>query len=215
MLLHDYHNKKYIEIKDDKITFYRFLYKSTLNLDKVRAAYIDDDYFLRILYGKRIKIYKIANIKNSEKPLLYVLIEELNKEKILFSTNAYYVLSKWFWVIITSINIGNIIKSNIFFEPFFWLIILIVISITLFLVPYSSSNFIYDYKNNLIKLEVAYGRTKEYAIGIDKINLIYKPVDKIYRLKVNKIESLLIKSNVIYPIDYKEKLHELYKITQG
>ncbi|WP_322459546.1 hypothetical protein, partial [Clostridium perfringens] len=131
----------------------------TLDLNKVRAAYIDDDYFLRILYGKRIRIYKIANIKNDEKPLLSVLAEELNKEKILFSTNVHYVYPRWFWIILISINIGNMIKYNIILEPVFWLIVLTVIAITLFLFPYSSSTFIYDYKNNLIKLEVGSSRT--------------------------------------------------------
>lgn len=215
MIIHDYHNKKYIEIKDDKIIFYRFLYKSTLNLNKVRAAYIDDDYFLRILYGKRIRIYKIANIKNDEKPLLNVLIEELNKEKILFSTNVHYVYPRWFWIILISINIGNIIKSNVILEPVFWLVVLTVIAITLFLFPYSSSTFIYDYKNNLIKLEAGSFRTKKYHLEIDKLNLIYKPVDKIYKLKVNKIDTVLIRSNIIYPIDYKDKLREVYNISQG
>ncbi|GAA0086322.1 hypothetical protein UT300007_27610 [Clostridium sp. CTA-7] len=221
MVIHDYHNKKYIEIKNDKIIFYRFLYKSTLNLNKVRAAYIDDDYFLRILYGKRIRIYKIANIKNDEKPLLNVLIEELNKEKILFSTNVCYMYPQWFWIILISINIGNIIKSdninksNIIFDPVFWLIVLTIILIMLFLLPYSSSNFIYDYKNSLIKLEGIAFKTKEYHLEKDKFNLIYKPVDKIYKLKVNKIDTVLIRSNIIYPIDYKDKLREVYNISQG
>ncbi|WP_411167574.1 hypothetical protein ACH36K_10480 [Clostridium sp. MB05] len=215
MIIHNYHNKKYIEIKDNKIIFYRFLYKSTLDLNKVRAAYIDDDYFLRILYGKRIRIYKIANIKNDEKPLLSVLAEELNKEKILFSTNVHYVYPRWFWIILISINIGNMIKYNIILEPVFWLIVLTVIAITLFLFPYSSSTFIYDYKNNLIKLEVGSSRTKKYHLEIDKPNLIYKPVDKIYKLKVNKIDTVLIRSNIIYPIDYKDKLREVYNISQG
>ena len=63
MIINNHFDKKYIELTDDKIIFYRFFGKRTLKLKKIRAAYMDDNYIIKILYGKKVKQYYISKYK--------------------------------------------------------------------------------------------------------------------------------------------------------
>ena len=84
MIINNHFDKKYIELTDDKIIFYRFFGKRTLELKKIRAAYMNDDYTIKILYGKKVKVCRFVNVKEGDKPLLRELIETLNKDKTVF-----------------------------------------------------------------------------------------------------------------------------------
>lgn len=99
MIIHNYHNKKYIEIIDNKVIFYRFLHKITLDLNKIRAAYVDDNYMIKILYGKIIKIYQVANIRKQDKVLLKKFIEKINKENVIFSSSTLISIPLWIWLV--------------------------------------------------------------------------------------------------------------------
>ena len=62
MVINNNKNKKYIEINDENIIFYRWYGKRVLKREKIRAAYMDDNYVIRILYEKSIRRYNISNI---------------------------------------------------------------------------------------------------------------------------------------------------------
>ena len=109
MIINNHFDKKYIELTEDKIIFYRFFGKRTLELKKIRAAYMDDNYIIRILYGKTVRQYEIANIKEGDKNLLRELIETLNKdEKLVFSSQYYQT---WGWVLYAILPISNLIDG--------------------------------------------------------------------------------------------------------
>lgn len=81
--------------------------------------------------------------------------------------------------------------------------------------PWFSPIFIYDYKNNIVKIEKKYGYGITYLTEDSEYKIKYKPIDNCYIFKTNSMFKLNIYTNIIYPIDYKDKLREVYNISQG
>ncbi|MBU3104924.1 hypothetical protein [Clostridium gasigenes] len=213
MVINNHFDKKYIELTEDKIIFYRFFGKRTLELKKIRAAYMDDNYIIRILYGKKVKQYYISNIKEGDKSLLGELIETLNKdEKLVFSSGQYY--PPWIWVFYMVLPIENLIEGGSIFHYIFWIFLLIV-WITLLIFGIYNKVFIYDYSNSSIRLEWNSKRIKEYFPNGGNYKLEYNAVDYRYVFRAAKRMSIIIPINIMYPVYYREKLIELYNISNN
>ena len=213
MIIHDYHNKKYIEIKENKVIFYRFLYKSTLELNKVRAAYMDDNYMIKILYGRSIKAYQVANIRKEDKVLLKQFIEKINKENAIFSSNNLLNIPLWIWLFYLILFSKNIILNKSIYNYLIWGSIFILFMFLGLIYPWFSPILIYDYKNNVVKIEKKYGSCITYLTEDSKYKIKYKPIDNCYIFKTNNMFKLNIYANVLYPASYKEKINNLYELS--
>lgn len=207
MLISNHFNKKYIEVTEDKIIFYRFFGKRTLELKKIRAAYMDDNYIIRILYGKKVKQYQVTNIKEGDKDLLRELIETLNKDETLVFSSQYY--PQWIWVFYMILPISNLIEGGSIVHYIFW-IFLLIFSATMIIIGKYNKIFIYDCINNSIILERNSKKVKEYFPNEGKYKFEYNTVDCRCVFKVAKSKSIIIPINIIYPGYYTEKLSELY-----
>ena len=215
MVINNYNNKKYIEITNDEIIFYKWYGKRRLKRSKIRAAFMNDEYKITILYGKAIRKFNVCNVNKNEKAILGKLIEIMNGEEIVFAIdrggnnkNGLFILTY-----ILAIEISNIYYNN-------WQKIFLVISagIVIFLIdiyfkPYYSI-FVYDYNKKYITLEsVNSKKKKEFTLNKDKFKFEYSRECYSYKFKDNKGNNLLIPTNIIYPIYYKEKLAELNENT--
>lgn len=214
MIIYDYHNKKYIEIKDNKVIFYRFLHKRTLDLNKIRAAYIDDNYMIKILYGKSIRVYQVANIRKEDKVLLKQFIEKINKENVIFSSNNLLNIPVWISLFYIIICIKNLISGKSTYNYLFWMLMFVIFLFLGLIYPWFSPIFIYDYKNNVIKIEKKYRSATTCLTEDSKYKIKYKPIDNCYILKTNNMFKLNIYTNILYPINYKEKINNLYELSE-
>ncbi|MBB6715011.1 hypothetical protein [Clostridium gasigenes] len=214
MIINNYFDKKYIELTEDKLIFYRFFGNQTLELKKIRGAYMDDKYNIKILYGKKVKSYRVVNISEGDKPLLKVLIEILNNDKtVFFSENQN--LSPWiFGCYIVPMTINNLMDFKSIYSCIFWIIIAIGMIISIYDATYYSNN-IFIYNNNLIIVENRLGKNKEYYPNKDKYKFEYNISNYTYSFKPSKNKTIVIPSNITYPVYYKEKLVELYNISNN
>ena len=55
MVINNYNNKKYVEITNNEIIFYKWYGKRRLKRNKIRVAFMNDEYKITILYGKAIR----------------------------------------------------------------------------------------------------------------------------------------------------------------
>ncbi|MBU3087906.1 hypothetical protein KPL42_05295 [Clostridium gasigenes] len=213
MIINNHFDKKYIELTEDKIIFYRFFGKRTLELKKIRAAYMDDNYIIRILYGKTVRQYEIANIKEGDKNLLRELIETLNKdEKLVFSSGQYY--QTWGWVLYAMIPISNLIDDG-FKSDYIFYTGMLIFSITMIIIAKYYKIFIYDYINNSITLERNSKKVKEYFANEDNYKFEYNTSGDRYVFKANKSKAVMIPTNIIYPAYYRQELSKLYNISNN
>ncbi|NKF05851.1 hypothetical protein J1C67_18105 [Clostridium gasigenes] len=212
MIINNHFDKKYIELTEDKIIFYRFFGKRTLELKKIRAAYMDDNYIIRILYGKMVRQYEIANIKEGDKNLLRELIETLNKDEKLVFSSQYY--PRWIWVAYMIFGISNLIDGgsihDYVFSTFF-----IISSVTMIIIGKYQKIFIYDCINNSIILERNSKKVKEYFPNESKYKFEYNTSGDRYVFKANKSKAVMIPTNIIYPAYYRQKLSKLYNISNN
>ena len=208
MIINNYHNKRYVETTDNEIIFYRWYGKKVLYKDKIRAAYMQDDYVVRILYGNAIRSYNICNIKNAEKIKLKEFIDSLNNENLIFSAvnNA-------------DIRVATIGLAVLFFSRSSSGNIIIaigristIIGIVISIIQYPMYNmFIYDYKNKIITIESGITKKKKEIkeIGKDILNIKYdKSGQYIIKMKFN---SIILHNNIMYPINYLEAMKEVYE----
>ncbi|MBB6623139.1 hypothetical protein H7E67_06845 [Clostridium gasigenes] len=211
MIINNHFDKKYIELTEDKIIFYRFLGKRTLELKKIRAAYMDDNYIIIILYGKTVRQYEVANIKERDKNLLRELIETLNKdEKLVFSSGQYY--QTWGWVLYAMVPISNLIDGGSKGDYMFYTCILIF-AVTMIIIAKYHKIFIYDSINNSIILERNSKKVKEYFPNESKYKFEYNTSGDRYVFKANKSKAVMIPTNIIYPAYYRQKLRKLCNIS--
>lgn len=76
------------------------------------------------------------------------------------------------------------------------------------------SIFLYDYNNKYITLEsVNRNKKKEFHINRDKFKFKYNVDMYSYEFESNKVKKVVFPTNIIYPINYKEKLAELNENT--
>lgn len=214
MLILNYNNKKYIELTDDKIIFYRLFRKITLRLDNIRACYMDDNYILKILYGNSVKSFSINNVRNTDKVALSILVDKLNKDKMIFSSQ--YVGVEWAWICYIPFAFMNMKSSNGTWEFIFWSIWLLFMGIVFLYGRECSSVFIYDTNKKLIKVGSNIKNEKIFNITDKNFSFNFKLESNSYEFKyrlektINKINGkIIVPTNVIYPIYYKSTLRDL------
>ena len=210
MVINNNKNKKYIEINDENIIFYRWYGKRVLKREKIRAAYMDDNYVIRILYGKSIRRYNICNISSEHKIILEKLLSLMNKENIVFyrdisggCTDNLFLL----YLVLNPVINPNIINSL--------LGLLISISLlALFIcrtvkLPYYNI-FIYDLEKDEIRLESSTSKKIiNLKIGIDNVSLSFNKQCGCYIFKYKWRKIQIVSSNIVYPKLYKSKMEEI------
>lgn len=210
MVINNNKNKKYIEINDENIIFYRWYGKRVLKREKIRAAYMDDNYVIRILYGKSIRRYNICNISNEHKIILEKLLSLMNKENIVFYRDVsvggaestlllYLVLSP-----VINPNIINSLLRLIIYISLSVLYIYITVKI-----PYYNI-FIYDLEKDEIRLESSTSKKIiNLKMGIDNVSLSFNKQCGCYIFKYKRIRIQIVSSNIVYPKLYKSKMEEI------
>lgn len=214
MVILNYNNKKYIEITEDEVIFYRFYGKRRLKLDNIRACYMDDNYRIIILYNNGIRSYGIPNVKPDNKVALGILVDKLNKNQVVFSSQ--YVLNWWIWIGYFPIAFINIKQSHTILGVLFWIIYIVVIASIMGSYVGNNGIFIYDIEAKLIKVGANEKKMKIYKVKEDNYYFDFKKENNAYFFKRNKKKNratIIIPRNVIYPIYYKEKLDELYNLS--
>ena len=203
MIIKNYKDKKYIETTDSEVIFYRWYGKKVLYKDKIRAAYMQDDYVVRILYGEVIRSYNICNMKNNEKIKLKEFIDSLNNEKLIFSGKNYGDARGAIGIMFAMIFSGSILNEGIGVETFIYLIVLTILILTINKYPIYDM-FIYDYENKIITIQGRDSKKKKEIRELDKnkdiVNIKYdKSGQYIIKMKFN---SIILQSNIMYPINY-------------
>lgn len=205
-------NKKCIETTDDKIIFHRFYGAKELQIKYIRAAYLDENGTIKILYKKKVFSFPSSNIKWSQKEELKDLILSLNKEDIVFCRGSFNLpVFMLFYLPIAISKLFNFDSLiDIIWGAFFLFFILFVFLLT----PYTSPTFIYDFKNNEIRMET-YKKTKVYKPNIDNYRFSYNSSTNEYYFtpiitkKLLNLSKACIPNTFAYPPFFKEKLNEL------
>lgn len=212
MVINNNKNKKYIEINDENIIFYRWYGKRVLKREKIRAAYMDDNYVIRILYGKSIRRYNICNISSEHKIILEKLLSLMNKENIVFyrDISGYGIEN----LLLLNLVLNPVINPNII-NSLLGLLILIYISLSVLYIyitvkiPYYNI-FIYDLEKDEIRLESSISKKIiNLKIGIDNVSLSFNKQCGCYIFKYKRIRIQIVSSNIVYPKLYKSKMEEI------
>ena len=212
MVINNNKNKKYIEINDENIIFYRWYGKRVLKREKIRAAYMDDNYVIRILYGKSIRRYNICNISSEHKIILEKLLSLMNKENIVFyrDISGYGIEN----LLLLNLVLNPVINPNII-NSLLGLLILIYISLSVLYIyitvkiPYYNI-FIYDLEKDEIRLESSTSKKIiNLKIGIDNVSLSFNKQCGCYIFKYKRIRIQIVSSNIVYPKLYKSKMEEI------
>lgn len=214
MVINNYNNKKYVEITNNEIIFYKWYGKRRLKRNKIRAAFMNDEYKITILYGKSIRKFNVCNVNKNEKVILEELIKLMNKEDLIFAVNRYNVCEEGFFGILIIQNIIlNLGKNNHIWSYIGLFLLIGLLAILAYLIP-NYSIFLYDYNNKYIRLEaVNRNKKKEFHINRDKFRFKYNVNMYSYEFESNKVKKVVFPTNIIYPINYKEKLAELNENT--
>lgn len=212
MVINNNKNKKYIEINDENIIFYRWYGKRVLKREKIRAAYMDDNYVIRILYGKSIRRYNICNISSEHKIILEKLLSLMNKENIVFyrDISGYGIEN----LLLLNLVLNPVINPNII-NSLLGLLILIYISLSVLYIyitvkiPYYNI-FIYDLEKDEIRLESSTSKKIiNLKMGIDNVSLSFNKQCGCYIFKYKRIRIQIVSSNIVYPKLYKSKMEEI------
>lgn len=212
MVINNNKNKKYIEINDENIIFYRWYGKRVLKREKIRAAYMDDNYVIRILYGKSIRRYNICNISSEHKIILEKLLSLMNKENIVFyrDISGYGIEN----LLLLNLVLNPVINPNII-NSLLGLLILIYISLSVLYIyitvkiPYYNI-FIYDLEKDEIRLESSTSKKIiNLKMGIDNVSLSFNKQCGCYIFKYKRRRIQIVSSNIVYPKLYKSKMEEI------
>ena len=205
MVINNNKNKKYIEITGENIIFYKWYGKKVLKREKIRAAYMDDNYVIRILYGKSIRRYNISNISGAHKVVLEKVLELMNEKNILFYRNTKIDMGSIFLPVL----ILNIMQANNSSQMLLFIILLVLVLYIIVIFPYYYI-FIYDLNKDEIILEAPKSKKiKKFKIGVDEVGLEFNPHKECYIFKYKWRKIQIVSSNIVYPKLYKSKIEEL------
>lgn len=216
MIIHNYYEKIYIELTEDKLILYRRFSKKELNLKDIRASYLTDDYLLKLIYKDKLKSYIINNIRTDDRHKLEELLVELNSDRNVFytlhsSSNEKFTALVWIFIS-ASKSITRLIEKN--GGAIFWGMLLIFWIISFFKVYGNIAGLFYYVKEE----EIEYGigpKNKESKISInDEFTFDYNSIHKEYLFKKGK-KKLKFPDNIIYPKYYKEELKKLSEKKMG
>lgn len=216
MIVRNYNNKNYIELTEDKLILYRIWGKRTFKRNKIRAAYIDNNNYINILYGSRVIRYGAIKVKIEDEGILEEIIEKINVEKIVFCPDKNEAMAS---IIIMGLIWGGNMATNPSCSLFARLLgaVMFTLSIISFFYHfYYRRVLIYDNKNKTIKLTRTATKFKIFIPGSETYKLIeHKTMPAICTFKVQKYNNVVIQTDIRYPKYYREELKELYKVSNN
>ena len=215
MIIRDYNKKKYVELTEDKIIFYRAFGSSKVyDLKDIKAAFLNDMYRLRIFVNNKVVSFNLSKVSEEDKDSLKEIINRLNKEGLVcYSPYSYGVGFPWekvLWIVICFINCVNFNNKFIFISAlwmilmFFWIVITIM--------EYDNYNdFIYNPKEGKIKIAGGiFGKNYLHVNLEEDFEFYYDDNKTRYIFKKGK-RKYIINEKVIAPYYYNNELEELQK----
>ncbi|GAB6168111.1 hypothetical protein JCM1393_05710 [Clostridium carnis] len=218
MVLHSDYKRIILELTEEELILHRFFFKTKIKIENIRSAYVSENQLSILCNNNKIYIISIANLLWSDREKLFVIINKITKENILFPSNF---MSNWFWIVIFFNSIFTTIRNLFNSNKYLYLNILLIISfiVIIYLFIKDSSNL----KNlfyNLDKdgFEVIRKKDKEILfinrsdIEITNKNLSENYPYHLFKLNFkanNKHYSVYINKNIKFPSRYEEAALQL------
>lgn len=215
IIIHSELGKKLIELTEDELIIRRFLHRKRIKRSNIRSAYLLDNSLNILTYNNKCIVAQYIFIKGREVDNIKRIIDEVNKENILFNLNQNVFVFWGFlvWCVNPLINIIQHWGENNYFE---W--ILFIIMLILVLTIYRERQKNKQIKYYIDKKEFAWtkGRdkyTKNYPIKDIELVKNYDMFSK-YKFK-NEKEKIRVIKKIDYPLTYRFALEEIEKIASG
>lgn len=210
MIIRKDNDKKALELTEKELIIYGIFKDKHINRDNILSSFIYNENMLIILCKGNRYIYKnITNIKLSNREGIYALINEINKENLLFYPNEIYSTLNIIVLFPIYLNIIFLNNNNIIIKLLFAFIYVIALITTIrtnmkhisWVYNIDNEEFQKRYKNNVIISIVHKQEIKAVKVH-DFSGYVSFKSDK-YKIKMPMFQQIL------YPMKYKQILKEI------
>lgn len=215
IIIHSEFGKKLIELTEDELIIRRFLHRKKIKRSNIKSAYMLDNSLNVLTYNNKIIIANYISIKWSERDNIKRIIDEINKEDIIFNiTRGNFHLG--LLLCCFSSSLINLLRDALN-KNYFSLILLIALIGIIFIayikrvtnkgINYSISDRKFNWVRKLGKTTTNY--------PIEDIKLI-KDDEALLKCKFNnEKDTFNIVKKIDYPLSYKFALEEIGSISKG
>lgn len=206
MLIKKDNGKVKMELTEEELIIKGIFKDTKIKRGNIRSAILEENRFLLLTYDDKVIFKSITNASSKYREQLKLLIDEVNKENIIFSTSTMEninLLCSWLYIVLIIVSsLSDKIQNEALKSMLFWGTTILYIGAGIYI--YNKANritgFVYNVDKKEFRIIGALGGVKE-KFTIENVEFIKEAFrGKMYRSK--KTGKKFYLENQISPIKY-------------